>query len=875
MTQTYQSLQPDYQAGLLAEILAVQRAAANGSGSAIGNIPSFKSSPPTFMPASTDVWINSLWFISLILSLLTTFLAVLAKQWLYQYIVITSGTPRARALVRQARTSGLHDWQVPTLIGFLPIILHISVALFLSGVIILLRSILPYTAWFAVTAAGTVYTGYIVSNILPIIYPRCPYRTALTPRIYQLYNLLPSFPRLRIVLSPLKDTEASVRGHRSYFSRLQDLRLSRNLAIKDALWKDAERSDALSTKGVLEATAISWLYTSSYNPTAQQVVLEAFAGLDPDYDQYEGHWDVEVIPRMLEDLQRGCTRLSSTVLGLPVHEEETDRRLELYLRALIQIQPFCADLFQKNSFDQLQLPSGVENYWNRDKCGPRLRTLLTCGLYDVNGVHFWKRFLEDVYAAPNGTELTPGMWVALLRRQASYHRLYSLSLTSQIMIMLREVGFFASTHAPNSIPSMTIDKPSQAMRVAMWECVSRYAEIEGASSGAPTSIRDVLRVLLGTMVKEREWHPWNRTESLDDVRGSISLILDCILQSVNNQPGAIAVWTPNETNLLMTFMASELFRVPNRSLNLISTSPILRNIYGKTLELVERLVIPSNPLACDVLPLDELLRYALKTCLDLHGAPDHSIGERQRGEVLVCWAFDQRHESAYENVLTMDIIPTLYKIWDRENLSVPLFVQHFLAGIPTEKERSLANPSTLPRYVDRLIEYICQPDNLYFLCRILLRAADCQGTLVRLLALKPQHHAWVPCLVAVKQNYNSSLDYYTVTKKTGHLEDVLAVQDILNIHANNSVLDSQSLEALALDFRGMKVPSDNKVSLLSSYFLYELMRVKILVAYQDSLRKKTVEESSGLNCLWRDRLRNLSPSHRKKGSEPDLELNQI
>ncbi len=73
VSQTSQSLQADYaqvSAALLFEIVLIQRAVANGS--SLDNVPvSFLNPYTAFTPATTDVWVNGLWFTSLSLSLAT------------------------------------------------------------------------------------------------------------------------------------------------------------------------------------------------------------------------------------------------------------------------------------------------------------------------------------------------------------------------------------------------------------------------------------------------------------------------------------------------------------------------------------------------------------------------------------------------------------------------------------------------------------------------------------------------------------------------------------------------------------------------------------------------------------------------------------
>ncbi|KAK0227850.1 hypothetical protein IW262DRAFT_1531589 [Armillaria fumosa] len=103
VAQTSQSLQVDnaaMSASLLYESVLLQRAIANGS-----SVNSIAPSPlnPTiaFVPATTDVWVNGLWFMSLFLSLTTALVAVLVKQWLHHYVALPSGTPHDQSLMHQ------------------------------------------------------------------------------------------------------------------------------------------------------------------------------------------------------------------------------------------------------------------------------------------------------------------------------------------------------------------------------------------------------------------------------------------------------------------------------------------------------------------------------------------------------------------------------------------------------------------------------------------------------------------------------------------------------------------------------------------------------------------------------------------------------
>ncbi|PBK62718.1 hypothetical protein ARMSODRAFT_839352, partial [Armillaria solidipes] len=131
--QTSQNLQPDYtevSASLLIELVGFQRATSN-----VSSIPSSPFFPTiSFTPPLAYIWVNSLWFMSLTLSLITALVAVLVKQWLHQYIAtISDSSPRDRGRIRQSRYMGLQKWQVPMIIGLLPVLLHVSLGLFFAG----------------------------------------------------------------------------------------------------------------------------------------------------------------------------------------------------------------------------------------------------------------------------------------------------------------------------------------------------------------------------------------------------------------------------------------------------------------------------------------------------------------------------------------------------------------------------------------------------------------------------------------------------------------------------------------------------------------------------------------------------------------------
>ncbi|KAJ7804751.1 hypothetical protein B0H14DRAFT_2308688, partial [Mycena olivaceomarginata] len=136
VAQTSQALSPDNTAitnSLLGELIALQRAQANGT-----SLDSIPPADTSFTADPTDILVNGLWFTGLALSLATALLAVLAKQWLRQYSSFITGSSRTRALIRQFRYTCFEKWGARKLIGFLPYLLHVSLFLFLLGLVIFL-----------------------------------------------------------------------------------------------------------------------------------------------------------------------------------------------------------------------------------------------------------------------------------------------------------------------------------------------------------------------------------------------------------------------------------------------------------------------------------------------------------------------------------------------------------------------------------------------------------------------------------------------------------------------------------------------------------------------------------------------------------------
>ncbi|KAL1942619.1 hypothetical protein VTO73DRAFT_4859 [Trametes versicolor] len=84
------------------------------------------------------IWLNTLWFSGLILSLASASVGIMTKQWLNEYSSGVSGTSRHIARVRLHRLNNMRRWHVEDVINTIPVLLQLALALYLAGLLILL-----------------------------------------------------------------------------------------------------------------------------------------------------------------------------------------------------------------------------------------------------------------------------------------------------------------------------------------------------------------------------------------------------------------------------------------------------------------------------------------------------------------------------------------------------------------------------------------------------------------------------------------------------------------------------------------------------------------------------------------------------------------
>ncbi|KAI1782980.1 hypothetical protein LXA43DRAFT_1136078 [Ganoderma leucocontextum] len=149
-----------------------------------------------FKAPPSVVWINALWFSSLVCSLAAASIALMVKQWLDQLRVGLSGTSRDSARLRRYRLNGILKWQVGSIIVVLPILLQLALLLFLAGLVILLWTLHSTVATVTSTLVGALVLFSFTVTVLPAFQWDCAYQSPQALFVHELFRFQWNYVRV-------------------------------------------------------------------------------------------------------------------------------------------------------------------------------------------------------------------------------------------------------------------------------------------------------------------------------------------------------------------------------------------------------------------------------------------------------------------------------------------------------------------------------------------------------------------------------------------------------------------------------------------------------------------------------------------------------
>jgi len=157
--ESYKALKQDPSEILLSRILAQLEGRANGT-----DIPT----TPTFTPTPTEIRVNILWFLSLIFSLTTVLVGIIALQWLREHLrPHTDLEPQIAFSLHHLNVESIDRWYLPQIFTALPLLLQLALVLFLVGVIEFLWSLNSTVAIPIAVAVGLSLFFLLWTTVLP------------------------------------------------------------------------------------------------------------------------------------------------------------------------------------------------------------------------------------------------------------------------------------------------------------------------------------------------------------------------------------------------------------------------------------------------------------------------------------------------------------------------------------------------------------------------------------------------------------------------------------------------------------------------------------------------------------------------------------
>jgi hypothetical protein len=237
-------LQPDYvQVNALLSAHILSALTNGGNSSYLSSIPS----PDQILAFQTPVSgqaVNVLWFSALGFSLASVMVAMLAKQWLSAYMSEQKCDPNESACERQRRFDGLHTWSLPHIMALLPALLHVSLFLFLIGLIIYLWQLDSKVSIATCVILGVLFIFYFASGVLAVYNTSCPYVTPISQFLRSLLSTssITTRPERALLISKAVMWLASTKNSKSARRAL------RSLAGLRRRWMghDAEQAESLA-----------------------------------------------------------------------------------------------------------------------------------------------------------------------------------------------------------------------------------------------------------------------------------------------------------------------------------------------------------------------------------------------------------------------------------------------------------------------------------------------------------------------------------------------------------------------------------------------------------------------------------------------------
>ncbi|CAE6377257.1 unnamed protein product [Rhizoctonia solani] len=175
--ESTKDLKPDYAEVSAHTLAAVLAALSPTTSDKSSDVPNMDQS--SFAPTAVAIQVNILWFTSLSLSVAVALIAIVAKEWFYQFMATRKGPMLIQGRRRQLRWQGIEQWKMREILNILPLMMHAALLLFAVGLSLYLWDINPQVALPVVVTTTVVGVFYFVTLLLPLFFRYCPFTTGV------------------------------------------------------------------------------------------------------------------------------------------------------------------------------------------------------------------------------------------------------------------------------------------------------------------------------------------------------------------------------------------------------------------------------------------------------------------------------------------------------------------------------------------------------------------------------------------------------------------------------------------------------------------------------------------------------------------------
>ncbi|KAG2036023.1 hypothetical protein BDR03DRAFT_867146 [Suillus americanus] len=159
----------------------------------LGNLAAVGSTPAdlvsTWSPPAQTLWIQTIAYASLSMSLLAAFGAVLGKQWLgyYKSNRYGRGSQEERGKRRQEKFDGLVTWYFDAVLQSFPVLLQFSLLLFGIALGAHIWCEQPSIAWVIIATTVFGFLFYSLTVMACLVSPACPFQTPISTILHMLH----------------------------------------------------------------------------------------------------------------------------------------------------------------------------------------------------------------------------------------------------------------------------------------------------------------------------------------------------------------------------------------------------------------------------------------------------------------------------------------------------------------------------------------------------------------------------------------------------------------------------------------------------------------------------------------------------------------